>query len=128
MPLVTIGVKPTDRFGLSRATLPPATRVLSQPPIPVVESWWSVAPPVHPSSPERGHAYLLCAVCRLQDIHYLWRPFLHDPSDDMVLECAVASGSRFIVTHNVKDFRRSQELGIQAIAPGHFLQHLETLP
>ncbi len=46
----------------------------------------------------------------------------------MVLECAVASGSRFIVTHNIKDFRRSQELGVEAITPGHFLQHLETLP
>ena len=61
-----------------------------------------------------------------QDV--IWRPFLRDPSDDMVLECAVASGSRYIATHNVKEFRRSQELGIQPIAPGHFLQHLETLP
>jgi len=75
-----------------------------------------------------GFLRYMASLCRLQDIHYLWRPFLRDPSDDMVLECAVASGSRFIVTHNVKDFRRSQELGIQAIAPGHFLQHLETLP
>lgn len=70
----------------------------------------------------------LASLSRLQDVHYLWRPFLRDPNDDMVLECAVASGSRFIVTHNVKDFRRSQELGVDAITPGHFLQHLESLP
>lgn len=70
----------------------------------------------------------LASLCHLQDIHYLWRPFLRDPNDDMVLECAVASGSRFIVTHNLKDFQRSSELGVQAIAPGPFLRHLEELP
>lgn len=74
-----------------------------------------------------GFLRYLASVCRLQDIHYLWRPFLRDPNDDMVLECAVASGSRFIVTHNVKDFQRSKELGVEAIAPGHFLHYLETL-
>ena len=79
---------------------------------------------------EQIQAFLryLVALSRLQDIHYLWRPFLRDPNDDMVLECAVASGSRFIVTHNVKDFQRSYELGVQAITPTHFLQHLEKLP
>ncbi len=75
-----------------------------------------------------GFLRYLASLSHLQDIHYLWRPFLRDPNDDMVLECAVASGSRFIVTHNVKDFLRSQELGVQAITPGHFLQHLEKLP
>lgn len=75
-----------------------------------------------------GFLRYLASLSRLQDIYYLWRPFLRDPNDDMVLECAVASGSRFIVTHNIKDFRRSQELGVEAITPGHFLQHLETLP
>lgn len=70
----------------------------------------------------------LASLAHLQDIHYLWRPFLRDPDDDMVLECAVASGSRFIVTHNTKDFRRTHELGVQAITPAAFLQHLETLP
>lgn len=44
----------------------------------------------------------------------------------MVLECAVASGSQFIVTHNIKDFRRSQELKVQAIAPAEFLTILRS--
>ena len=34
----------------------------------------------------------LTSIAHLQDVYYLWRPFLHDPGDDMVLECAVASG------------------------------------
>lgn len=67
-------------------------------------------------------AYLryLASIAHLQDIHYLWRPYLRDPDDDMVLECAVASGSRYIVTHNVADFRGVDSLGIQAVTPAAF--------
>ena len=57
-----------------------------------------------------------------------WRPFLRDPNDDMVLECAVAASCEFIITHNVKDFARASELGVVAMTPGNFLRHLETLP
>ena len=49
---------------------------------------------------------------------------LRDPDDDMVLECAVAAGCTYIVTHNIKDFRRTEQLGVKAITPGQFLQIL----
>lgn len=75
-----------------------------------------------------GFLRYLASVSHLQDIHYLWRPFLRDPNDDMVLECAVASGSQFIVTHNVKDFQRTEQLGVLAITPRQFIQHLEAHP
>lgn len=75
-----------------------------------------------------GFLRYLASIAHLQDVHYLWRPFLRDPDDDMVLECAIASGSRYIVTHNVRDFRRADALGLKAITPGHFLQLLETSP
>jgi predicted nucleic acid-binding protein len=68
----------------------------------------------------------LVSVAHLQDVHFLWRPFLRDPDDDMVLECAVASGSQFIVTHNVRDFRRAPELKVQAIKPADFLNLLRS--
>jgi putative PIN family toxin of toxin-antitoxin system len=70
----------------------------------------------------------LASVAHLQDVHFLWRPFLRDPDDDMVLECAVASGSQFIVTHNVRDFRHAQELKVQAIKPAEFLNLLRSPP
>jgi putative PIN family toxin of toxin-antitoxin system len=70
----------------------------------------------------------LSSVSHLQDVHYLWRPFLRDANDDMVLECAIASGSRYIITHNVRDFHRSQELGVRAMTPGSFLQQLKAHP
>ena len=71
-----------------------------------------------------GYLRYLASLAHLQDVHFLWRPFLRDPDDDMVLECAVASGSQYIVTHNIKDFRRVPELKVQAITPSDFLKLL----
>ncbi len=63
----------------------------------------------------------LASLAHLQDVHFLWRPFLRDTDDDMVLECAVASGSETIVSHNVKDFKRAISLNVRAITPAQFL-------
>jgi hypothetical protein len=71
-----------------------------------------------------GYLRYLASLAHLQDVHFLWRPFLHDPDDDMVLECAVASGSQYIVTHNVKDFRHAPQLKVHAIQPADFLNLL----
>lgn len=73
-----------------------------------------------------GFVRYLASVAHLQDVHFLWRPFLRDPDDDMVLECAVASGCEFIVTHNVRDFRRIEELNVRAITPADFLNRLRS--
>ena len=62
-----------------------------------------------------------------RNINYLWRPFLRDPKDDMLLEIAVASLAEYIVTYNIKDFDRIELFGIEAIRPGDFLKILETL-
>jgi len=40
----------------------------------------------------------------------------------MILELVFAAGCRYIVTHNVKDFHGSEELGVTAITPHDFLQ------
>ena len=73
-------------------------------------------------------AYLryLTSIAHLQDVYYLWRPFLRDPDDDMVLECAVASSSQYLVTHNIRDFQRIDELGIAPITPAAFLDLLRS--
>jgi predicted nucleic acid-binding protein len=73
-----------------------------------------------------GYLRYLASIAHLQDVYYLWRPFLRDPDDDMVLECAVASGSQYLVTHNVRDFLRSAELGVNAITPAAFLAFLRS--
>lgn len=64
----------------------------------------------------------LCMMAVPHEIHYLWRPFLSDPKDDMVLELAVASGSEFIVTYNLKDFQGIGCFGVKAVTPRDLLQ------
>jgi predicted nucleic acid-binding protein len=66
----------------------------------------------------------LCHVAMAQEIHYLWRPFLKDPKDDLVLELAVASQSPLIITYNVKDFAGSERFGIRPARPAKFLSKL----
>ena len=70
----------------------------------------------------------LTSHAHLQDIFFLWRPFLPDPDDDMILELALASGCRCIVTHNIDDFRGSDQLGIQAMTPCEFLATVRRTP
>jgi hypothetical protein len=85
-------------------------------------------PPGATAEMSLGYLRYLASIAHLQDVHFLWRPFLSDPNDDMVVECAVASGSQFIVTHNIKDFRRVEELKLQAVKPADFLNFLRTSP
>ena len=67
----------------------------------------------------------VCKISNRQKIFYLWRPWLKDPQDDMVLELAVASKSQFIITYNQKDFSNIQQFGIEAITPKDFLKILK---
>lgn len=67
----------------------------------------------------------LCAVGHRRQIFYLWRPFLRDPRDDMVLEVAVEAACDFIVTFNLRDFAGVDRFGLRAITPGQFLALFE---
>ena len=62
-----------------------------------------------------------CALAEEAFIYYRWRPFLPDPQDDLAFECALAAGATHIVTHNVKDFRGAETLGISIVTPAQFL-------
>ena len=66
----------------------------------------------------------VCSIAHLQEIHFLWRPFLKDPKDDLVLEVAVASQSSSIVTFNKKDFADIKKFGIKAQTPQEFLKSI----
>jgi putative PIN family toxin of toxin-antitoxin system len=70
---------------------------------------------------------LLDFICKLathQPIFYLWRPYLKDAKDDMVLEAAVAAQARHIVTFNTRDFVGVGRFGVQALWPADFLVQL----
>lgn len=64
----------------------------------------------------------ICSIAHRQSIFYLWRPWLTDPKDDMVLELAIAAGVEMIVTHNVRDFERAMRLGVRPVRPAELLQ------
>ncbi len=75
------------------------------------------------NSQEEIQAFLryVCKMACHQKIFYLWRPWLKDPKDDMVLELAVAAHCKYIITYNLKDFMNVQFFGIQAVTPKEFL-------
>jgi len=66
----------------------------------------------------------LCKVSSLRQIFYLWRPFLRDPGDDMVLELAVEAEADFIVTHNRRDFAGAESFGIGLTTPQSLLREI----
>lgn len=81
-------------------------------------------PPGRTAADTLRYLRYLAAQSHLSEIHFLWRPFLSDADDDMVLELAFAAGCRHIVTHNLKDFRGSEQLGVTAVSPSDFLNHI----
>lgn len=63
-----------------------------------------------------------------REIFFLWRPFLKDAKDDMVLEVALAGSCAAIVTYNTKDFVGADQLGIEVWTPQEFLRRLQNDP
>ncbi|HET8656740.1 MAG TPA: putative toxin-antitoxin system toxin component, PIN family [Longimicrobiaceae bacterium] len=71
---------------------------------------------------------ILCAKAVQSRSFYLWRPVLPDPGDDFVLELAVASGAKFIVTYNKKHFTAAGRFGVRAVDAKECLQLIGEVP
>ncbi len=69
----------------------------------------------------------VCAVANHRQVFYLWRPFLKDPKDEMVLELAVTANCDFIVTYNKNDFEGAERFGLEVITPKEFLERIGEL-
>jgi predicted nucleic acid-binding protein len=68
----------------------------------------------------------LCRAGKLAVIRFRVRPSVADPDDDLVLEAAIAAGSEWIVTHNIRDMAAgAARYGIEVITPGEALRRLE---
>ena len=67
----------------------------------------------------------MCDVAEKHQVHYLWRPHLKDPKDDMVLELALAADCKYIVTYNLRDFRIQTRGALRVLTPGEFLNLLK---
>jgi predicted nucleic acid-binding protein len=56
------------------------------------------------------------------NVHFLWRPQLRDPKDELVQDAVVNASADFLVTHNVRDFAASKRFAVQLVTPGQFLK------
>ena len=69
----------------------------------------------------------LCALATPHEIYFLWRPYLHDRKDELILELAVAAHCDYIITYNKRDFSGIETFGIRVIDPCAFLQEIGEL-
>jgi predicted nucleic acid-binding protein len=61
------------------------------------------------------------------DVHFLWRPQLRDPGDEMVLETAVNGRAAAIITFNERDFGSLPEsFGIKVLLPREIIKRTRT--
>lgn len=66
-----------------------------------------------------------CHVGKRTAIRFRVRPSVADPNDELVLEAAIATGSEWIVTHNIRDMAAgAARYGIEVITPGEALRRL----
>ncbi len=94
--------------------------------VPLVAEYEAVAsrPDIGISLPAAAIDAILDRICQVgfrQTIHYLWRPFLPDPKDDMVFETAFAPNASHLVTFNRSDFPGLDQFGIRVVLPRDFL-------
>ena len=58
-------------------------------------------------------------------IHFLWRPQLRDPGDEMVLEAAVNGHSNLLVTFNLADYGTiPAQFGIEILTPREAIKRI----
>ena len=71
-------------------------------------------------SPSQVSIFLDAVVAMAEPVetHFLWRPLLRDPADELVLEAAVNGRASAIVTFNLRDFGTAPlQFGVEVFAP-----------
>jgi putative PIN family toxin of toxin-antitoxin system len=59
--------------------------------------------------------------------HFLWRPQLRDPCDEMVLEAAINGGANALVTFNVRDFGTvPAQFGVKILLPREAIRRIKS--
>lgn len=65
------------------------------------------------------------AIAEPVKIHYLWRPQLRDPSDEMVLETAANGRANLLITFNVRDYGTAPaRFGIEVMTPREAVERI----
>jgi putative PIN family toxin of toxin-antitoxin system len=63
----------------------------------------------------------LCALATPHEIYFLWRPYLHDRKDELILELAVAAHCDYIITRLLYfgEYRMSDHLAMAGCGLAH---------
>ena len=69
----------------------------------------------------------ICAAGIQKEVSFMWRPQLRDADDEHILELAVVSEAKVIVTHNVRDFFGAERFGVTVYQPSEFLTYWRKL-
>ena len=68
----------------------------------------------------------LLTVAEPVEIYFVWRPQLHDPNDEMVLEAAINGQAEAIVTFNRRDYGTvPEQFGIKVVSPAEALRSIK---
>lgn len=61
------------------------------------------------------------------ETHFMWRPQLRDPADELVLEAAVNGQAAAIVTFNRRDFGKVPgQFGVELLIPAEAIRRIRT--
>lgn len=67
----------------------------------------------------------LASVAETVTVHYLWRPQLPDPGDELVFEAAVNGRADALVTYDVRHFARAAvRFGLKIVKPVEVLEEI----
>lgn len=77
-------------------------------------------------SAEEVEIFLDAVIAMMEPIrnHFLWRPQLNDPGDELVLETAINGRAQLLVTFNEKDFAPARRFGIEVLVPRQALKRV----
>lgn len=68
----------------------------------------------------------LAALVEPVELHFQWRPQVHDANDEMVLEAAINGHADALVTYNVSDFALAGErFAIRIVRPPELLKEVK---
>jgi putative PIN family toxin of toxin-antitoxin system len=69
----------------------------------------------------------LIALAEAVETHFLWRPQLRDPGDEMVLEAAVNGRANVLVTFNLRDFGTTpSRFGMEILLPREAIRRIKS--